>query len=263
MAEYDDPALPNHSAWLVRWFQKYCRRYAAKHFHAIRLSKRSHPLPSATDTPIIIVMNHPAWWDVITAFILTSQLPEHRHYAPIDQEMFEKYRFFRKLGLFGVEPTARGAAKFIRTAKAIFSQSNNVLWITAQGRFSDPRERPLNLRPGVGAVATRLEKGLIVPVAVEYPFWEERTPELLVQIGEPIHIEAIQRDAREWTCYVEQKLCQVMDELAIDSISRDPQRFTPLIVGKVGVGGVYDWWRRFRNIISGKKSSLGHGKPEF
>ena len=45
--------------------------------------------------------------------------------------------------------------------------------------FAADRRRPLDLRPGVGH-AVAAGAGLIVPVAVEYPFWNERLPEAVV-----------------------------------------------------------------------------------
>ncbi len=241
-----DPAMPSHSEWLVRWFQRYCRRYAAKHFHAVRLAKDGAAFPPATGEPIIFVMNHPAWWDVITAFVLSSLLPSYRHYAPIDTVMLKKYAMFRRLGLFGVDQTPRGGAVFLRTANAIFSQPHRALWVTAQGRFADPRERPLQLRPGAGAVASRLTAGQVVPIAVEYPFWDERRPELLIRVGESIPIQTHAGDSRAWTSVIEDRLTETMDALAKDAISRDEGRFETLIPGRVGVGGLYGWWQAVR-----------------
>ncbi len=241
-----DPAMPTHSDWLVRWFHRYCRRYAAKHFHAVRLAKSGAAFPPATGEPLIFVMNHPAWWDVITAFLLSSLMPDYRHYAPIDAGMLKKYGLFRRLGLFGVDQTPRGGAVFLRTANAIFSRPHRALWVTAQGRFADPRDRPLNLRPGAGAVASRLTTGWVIPVAVEYPFWDERTPELLIRVGESIPINDHTGDSRVWTTLIEDRLTETMDALAKDAIGRDAGRFETMIQGRAGVGGVYDWWRSLR-----------------
>ena len=60
------------------------------------------------------------------------------------------------------------------------SRPNAVLWVTAEGEFRDPRRRPLRLRSGVAHLLRRLGAGRVIPLAVEYPFWQERTPETLV-----------------------------------------------------------------------------------
>lgn len=257
-----DPALPHVVPWLQRGFVRYCGRYVRKHFHAVRLSKTSSLVPSDGQS-ILFVLNHPSWWDVIIGTVLSRDFPGYRHYAPIDAEMLKKYRFFARIGMFGIEPTARGAAIFLRTARAIFAEPGGAIWVTAQGRFSDPRERPIELRPGVGAVACRMESGLVVPVAVEYPFWSERTPEALLRIGEPLSVQDGPRgDSRAWTERIERALTSTMDVLAREAIGREASAFTTISSGKVGVGGPYDWWRRMKGIVSGRRVSLGHGPDE-
>lgn len=257
-----DPAMPNYVPWLVRWFQRYSRKYAAKHFHAVRLAKGSAAIPKEDGEPLLFVTNHPSWWDVITAFIISSTIPEYRHYAPMDSVMLKKYGIFKRLGLFGVEQTPRGAAIFIRTVKAIFTNSHHALWVTAQGRFADARERPIDLRPGIGAAASRLTTGWVIPIAMEYPFWNERTPELLIRIGQPICIADHPYESQRWLELITHRLTETMDSLASDSISRDASRFEDLIKGRVGVGGVYDWWRSLVARLRGKKVDLGHSEHQ-
>lgn len=258
MAEAD-PALPRRSEWMVRWFKKYCCRYAARNFHGVRLSRTSAPVPDYPQQPLLFVMNHPSWWDVITSYVLTNRFPLRKHYAPIEAAMLAKYRMFARLGLFGIEPTPRGAAVFLRTAKAIFEQENTALWVTAQGRFADVRERPIQLRPGVGGVAARMVTGYVIPVAFEYPFWGEKTPEMLVRFGEPLAVSnGNGLDSHEWTRLIEARLTDNMDLLATESIRRDAGLFEEIITGKTGVGGVYDRWRWFKAKLRGKPFDPRH-----
>ncbi len=258
MTEHD-PALPRITGWLYRGFSRYCVRYARKHFHAVRLSRSSHAIP-ADGSPLLFALNHPAWWDVIVGALLAGRLPTYRHYVPIEAAMLAKYRVFARMGMFGVEPTARGAAVLLRTARAVFARPNAAMWITAQGRFADVRERPIELRPGVGAVASRLETGYIVPVALEYPFWDERTPEALLRIGSPMNIaDGRGLDARAWTERVAVALTETMDGLAAEAMSRDPAKFDVLVAGKVGAGGMYDLFRRAKGLLTGRRVELGHG----
>ena len=257
-----DPALPRQSPWLFNWFRWYCTRYARKHFHAVRLSRSSHAVPAADGKPLIFVMNHPSWWDIIIGFVLLERFTKYRHFAPIDAEMLPKYRFFNRLGFFGIDATPRGAARFLRTAKAIFEQPFQAMWITAQGKFVDPRTRPIELRPGVGYVASRLTEGFVIPVAVEYPFWEERTPEALVRFGEPLDLSSRAGvDAHEWTKLIEAALTSAQDTLAQEAMRRDPAAFDVLVSGKVGVGGPYDWWRRAKSWMRGKRFDPAHSSP--
>lgn len=253
----DDPALPYRSPMMARWFQWYSRRYARKHFHAVRLSRSSPALPRFDGKPLLFVLNHPSWWDIITGIVLAERFPDYTHYVPIEAAMLAKYRIFTKLGFFGVESTPRGAARFLRTSRAIFERPWGAMWITAQGKFVDPRVRPIEFQPGVGAIISKLSDGWIVPVGIEYPFWDERTPEALIRFGEPIVISG-GIDGREWTTRMEEALTSTLDVLAREAMSRDPAVFETIVTGKVGVGGPYDWWRRCKSWMRGRKFDAAH-----
>ena len=185
--------LPHRWPWLIRGFRRYACRYVRKHMHAVRLSKSGCAFP-ISDEPLLVVLNHPSWWDPMIGIVLSRELPGRDHFAAIDAVAVEQYRFFRKLGFVGVDTKSlHGAKEFLRAGSEILSQPNRVFWVTAQGRFTDVRERPLALQAGVGHLAARLKRGIVLPIALEYTFWTERTPEALVRIGEPLSIAELLR----------------------------------------------------------------------
>ena len=162
--------LPPRWNWMYRWFRRYSVRYIRKHFHALRVSNGSAAIP-ADDAPLLVVLNHPSWWDPLTCFALLDLFPNREHFAAIDAEAVRKYRFFSRLGFFGVDTTSlRGAAEFLRTGESILREPSRTVWVTAQGRFADVRVRPLDLRSGVGHLAARIERGYVLPLAVEYTY---------------------------------------------------------------------------------------------
>jgi 1-acyl-sn-glycerol-3-phosphate acyltransferase len=254
-----DTRLPTRWPWLVRGFQRYAVRYVRKHFHAVRLSRSSATLPT-DGAPLLVVLNHPSWWDPMICTVLSRHLPGYECYPAIDAVAVKQYRVFTKLGFFGVDTQSlRGAAEFLRTTSAILATPNRSVWVTAQGQFTDVRVRPLGLRSGVGHLAARLSRGLVLPIALEYAFWTERTPEALIRIGTPIDVtEAPGRSGRDWTRRIEEALTQTLDGLNADTMSRDPERFTTLLGGAVGVGGAYDVWRRLRAWAGGRKFHPSH-----
>ncbi|MCS7021690.1 MAG: lysophospholipid acyltransferase family protein [Gemmataceae bacterium] len=254
------PPLPHRWLWLIRGFRRYVRRYLARHFHAVRLSRGGSPWPLPTDLPLLIVLNHPSWWDPLLGVFLSSFLPHYEHFAVIDNKALKRYPFLQRLGFVGIEPdTYRGAVTFLRYGQAILSRDRHVLWVTAQGRFADVRQRPVQLQAGVAHLATRMNKGWIVPLALEYPFWTERTPEALVRIGTPLAVDPTQRLApAEWLQLVTAALTQTMDQLATESISRDEQQFTTLLRGHCGVAGWYGRWQRVRSWLRGQRYQPEH-----
>ena len=97
----------------------------------------------------------------------------------------------------------------------------------------------------VGHAVERASAGLVVPCVIEYPFWNERSPEVLVAFGEALRIaDAPHRDAKEWNRVLADALEATQDRLAAAAKRRDPQAFTTVLSGRAGVGGVYDFIRR-------------------
>ena len=102
---------------------------------------------------------------------------------------------------------------------------------------------------------------LLLPLALEYPFWEERFPEALARFGEPIRAEEHRgRKIDEWSSLLASHLEAVQDALAEQSIRRDTNEFEILIRGSAGVGGVYDIWRRLKAGLQGREYRPEHGE---
>jgi 1-acyl-sn-glycerol-3-phosphate acyltransferase len=239
---------PRVSPRWLSWARRYARGHLAKHFHAFRLA-RAGRMPEVGAAPLIVALNHPSWWDPVLGLILSDLVPGRVPIAPIEAAALEHYPILGRIGLFGVEPRMRGTREFLRVGAAVLSDPGSALWVTAQGRFADPRERPVRILPGVGHLAARTPGAVVVPLALEYVFWGERTPEALAHFGSPIRLEYA--SPAEWTERVERGLESAQDALARAAIARDPAAFEVLVAGRAGVGGVYDLWRRARAALGG------------
>jgi hypothetical protein len=250
--------LPPRSDRLFRIFRWYARRYCARNLHAIRLAHWG-PAPKF-DCPAVVVMNHPSWWDPLLAYVLTYQFKNRVDWGVIEAAGLRQYRFLGRAGLFGVEGgSPRGALRFLETAQAVLADSRATIWVAAQGRFADVRERPISLRSGVGHIAQRQYSAVIAPLALEVTYWDQRTPEALAAFG-PLMTCADHRDWSpiDWTTAIERALEDTQNKLAADAISRDPNRFEVLVRGRAGVGGVYDVWRRMATWLRGEPYSAEH-----
>jgi 1-acyl-sn-glycerol-3-phosphate acyltransferase len=242
---------------MVRFFGTMMARDMARGFHAVRLARPGLPdLPEGR--PLIVCSTHPSWWDPAFCIVLHSRLLLGREgYAPIKAAMLERYGFFRRIGLFGVEDGPRGAARFLSTSRAILAEPHRVLWVTAQGRFVDPRERPLGLRPGVAHLMAKIPEAVVLPLALEYPFWSEKRPEALACFGEPLDgREGL--DAQAWAARLEGALAETCDRLAGLAQAREASAFTNLLAGRSGVGGVYGLWQRAKSLARGERHRPDH-----
>ena len=127
--------------------------------------------------------------------------------------------------------------------------------------MTDPRARPVRLRPGVAHLAPHLKRGVIVPLALEYPFWEEKHPEALACFGEPMRINDYPaQSAKQWQAHLTERLERAMDRLSALAIERDPATWRTLMRGRVGTSATYDAWRALRARLRGERFSRGHGE---
>ena len=249
------------SPGMMRFFERVMRRQMRRAFHGVRLAEPGVPdavRRLSPERPLIVYCNHPSWWDPAFAMVMIPrQFAGRACFGPIEAAMLRRYRFMRRLGLFGVEPGTRaGAATFLQTSRAVLSEPSRMLWVTAQGRFTDPRARPVALRPGVAHLMASLPGAVALPVALEYPFWDESRPEALARFGRPLEGGG---SARDWHRRLEEGLTEAMDALAGDAARRDPSPFRELLRGQAGVGGIYDVWRRTRALARGEQFSPAHG----
>jgi 1-acyl-sn-glycerol-3-phosphate acyltransferase len=253
--------LPLRQERLVRWFVWYCQKFLLpKSFTAFRLAKAGPPPAPPPDVPLVVVCNHPSWWDPILCALLSPRWPHRADYCPIDSQALRAYPLLRRLGFFPVEPGSPSSAReFLETGAAILNSSDTALWITAQGQFTDPRRRPVELRAGLGHLLRRSGRCVVAPLALEYPFWNEKLPEALALFGDPIEVTSGKsRSAAEWMAAIAIGLSEAMDRLSALAQARDPEAFETVVEGRTGVGGVYDWIRQIWAACRGRTFHPGH-----
>jgi 1-acyl-sn-glycerol-3-phosphate acyltransferase len=254
---------PSMSPFLVRLFATYSRGYLRRRFHSIRILKTGLP-PSLESRPLVIYLNHASWWDPLVCLRLAqSQFGQRTSYAPIDARALARYRFFSKLGFYGVEQqSARGTRSFLHTTSAILESPWNAVWLTPQGRFMDVRERPLRLQRGLGALAAQAENATFLPLAIEYAFWTEPRAEILVSFGGPTVPETEPgRSASEWTQHFSEALEATQDELAARSCRRNPEEWLVLDRSASSVNAAYDLCRWAGARMKGESFTREH-QPE-
>ncbi|MEO8044278.1 MAG: lysophospholipid acyltransferase family protein [Spartobacteria bacterium] len=244
--------IPEISSPLLALFSRYAGWYVGKHFHAVRILA---PLPSPNDPaePLVVFLNHAAWWDPLVCLILRREFfPARSAYAPIEAEALERYRFLKRLGFFAVESgTTRGAAKFLKTSMVILERKESALFLTPQGRFADVRA-PLVFAAGIDHLAARASAALYLPLAIEYSFWEERRPEVLLAFGEAAPVSTASS--------LNDRLVQLQARLAAAAARRQPNEWTILRKSRSGVNLPYDLWRGLRARLHGEAFRADHGR---
>ena len=256
---------PQRSERVFRLFARYAARYLRRHVHALRLAPWGRPPENGEGRPLVIYSNHPSWWDALVYILLADRLfPRRRGYAPMDAAMLERYRIFHRLGAFAIEPdTPAGAKAFLGAARQILADPASLMFVSAPGRFVDVRLRPQGVKAGIARLPEIAPHALLLPLAIEPVFWDERKPELLVAFGAPQTGEALAGLPRtERRLALETALHATMDRLRDAALTRDPAAFDSLVAAGSGVGGLYDLWGRVGATLRGRRFDPSHrGAP--
>ena len=213
--------------------------------------------------PAIVVLNHASWWDPLICVLLGSlACPSRPACAPMERSQLEKFSFFRRLGLFGVNPDdPHSLAPMLDYVHQHFaSNPKGTFWLTPQGRFADPRT-PIDIRPGAAAAAARAERAWpgrlrIVSVAAEYTFGLEQRPEVLLRIQDvqPLRADgspALRTGVGGWQRGILAAMQHNQDALAALVSARSLAPFQPLLGGRPSINPIYDLWLRVRGKSSG------------
>ena len=250
--------VSRYSPLLARFFTFIFAYDLRRSFQAVRLHGA---LPVLDGRPVICVVNHPSWWDAALFIWLPGALFGRRCFAPMEAAMVARYPFFARIGAFGVQPgSAAGAATFLAAGERVLAEPDALLLVNAQGRFTDARVRPVTISPGLAHLARRVPDAVVLPLAFEYTFWDERRPNALLRFGEPVPAAMLAGlPPAEASRYLAAALERTMDTLAEAAIARDPAAFRTVLAGRVGINPFYDAWRRLRALMRGQRFSPAHG----
>lgn len=255
-------AAPQVTRWLYDGFARYTRRLIRRRFHALRVVEESLPVVQPEEA-LLICANHPGWWDPLTAVAVNECVFAPRQfYAPIDDEALQKYAVLRRLGFFPVRKhDSGGPQEFQRTMLSVLQPDASV-FITPEGQFTDVRS-DVRLKPGMAHLLAGLPQDrrvAVLPMALEYVFWNESTPEILVEFGDRVAVDGSSagESVAAWDSGLRDALRTTQQSLAQRAMARSPEPFRTLIGGAVGERGIYDVARRLRSWLGGRRFVAEH-----
>ena len=131
----------------------------------------------------------------------------------------------------------------------VASGDRQTLGLTPQGRFTDARE-PIRLRPGAASIAAASPvRPEVIAVAVKYPFWQDKQPEMLVSISPVPPPEAEEPTTGDWQRVMTAAMVDASNRLSAASVSRDSRAFEDLDPdheSRSRINPIMDGWLRLR-----------------
>ena len=252
------PAQPP-SAAVGRLLDIYVSRYLHRHFHRVRLQGALPVADLPCDRPLLVLMTHFSWWDVLVGYWLARRVLGIESYAPMDEAQLRRYRILTRLGIYSIDRHSIAGLRAFHHYTAELLRPGRAVWLTPQGAIAPSRRRPLGFLPGVGHLVRRVAPVTVLPVAVVYEFLEEPRPEVFIRVGLPRLVERAAEPAAAIARGLEGDLTRELDALqdALDRRALGP--FAVCLEGRTGVSRVYDPVRRVRAWWTGRPDPPRHG----
>ena len=243
----------------MRFFDVYVRRYLRRRFDRVRLWGTPQALDVPAGLPLLCVMSHAAWWDVLIGYYLARRIVRRESYAPMDEPQLQRYRILTRLGVYSVDRSSMaGLRAFLRYTAGLLS-GERAVWITPQGEIVSNWKRPVRFQVGVGHLVRSAPEIAVVPVAVHYEFLEEARPEIFIRFGAARRFQNARESATEIARLLEGDLADTLDRLLKDVTERSLDGYGVLLEGATSTSLVYDTVRSIRAWLTGRQDPARHG----
>lgn len=174
-------------------------------FHAFRYKGGENFYKKDANTPVIMFAPHSNWWDGIVGYNICNRI--YKKEIRLMVEELKRFPLLRRGGAFSVnKKSAQSSMDALKYSVDVLGDLNNILYLFPQGIIKPPNFRPIEFQSGLAYIAEKAAKKYgkvaLMPIAVNYMFLRDNRPEVLVEMGELIHLEAGKIDRKEYTNYL-------------------------------------------------------------
>lgn len=212
--------------------------------------------PRTTNLPLLVIANHPSWWDGYVALLLSRHY-RMRRYLMMDAAQLNRYGFFAWAGCFGVARTdARDVVRTVAYAADLLRQHQPTwLWLFPQADITPPQARPLSVHGGAAHILRRATAGGntvgVLPVAWQLVFRGEQHPEVAALVGDVIAVTATRAaNVLAMTACLAESLTTVMDQLEGDIARGDLTAYRTILHGRAGINDRFDRLLRRERLVA-------------
>lgn len=221
-------------------FSKYTNMLLRKSFNGIHIKGEENFLNRNKDIPSVIFLNHSSWWDALIPFYLSYSMWNVDGYAFMDIKQLQKYKFFRRIGVFSVNrESGRDSMKSLGYALELLKNKETVIWIFPQGELLHWNVRPVVFEHGLSYMLSKCGKVNLIPVALNYEFLTEQRPEIFISVSKPVSPDnTISR--REMSGHLSGIMERMLDEQKSRIVSGNTGNYRTLMKGKKSKNKILD-----------------------
>jgi 1-acyl-sn-glycerol-3-phosphate acyltransferase len=201
----------NPTRWAKFIFHIYVMRLMKRQFHAFHLFG---DLPqSDPELPLLLIPNHSTWWDGFFVYLLNDQILKRDHYLMMLDRQLAKYKFFARIGAFGITPGDKeNVNESLNYTVELLQKKNVMITMFPQGILLPWGKRPLNYKKGIESIIQLHNKPInILPLAIRAEYGGEQRSEVFFQFGKILVVDDNSFKGVRWLEEVELNL---LDDLA-------------------------------------------------
>lgn len=188
-------------------------------FYAFRYKGEENYYEGDKNVPTILFAPHCNWWDGIVMYNITHRI-FHKEIRIMVEEL-NRFPLLRRGGAYSVnKKSPQSAMKALQYSVNVVGDLKNMLCIFPQGIIRPPHYRPMEFQTGLAYIAQSAVKKFgrvnLIPTAVDYTFFRDNRPEVVVKFGKRIELTNPNIDRKELTHMLEHSLTYACDDLSYD-----------------------------------------------
>ena len=167
------------------------------------------------DVPTIFFAPHSNWWDGIVAFTICNRICNKEVRLMVEE--LNRFPILRRGGAFSVnKKSPQASMQSLKYSVNVLKDLNNILYIFPQGIIKPPNFRPIEVQAGLPYIAQKAVKKYgkinLVPIAVNYFFMRDNSPEVWIEMGNVIELTNDKFDRKEYGDYLAKELETLCDK---------------------------------------------------
>ena len=217
-------------------------------FYAFRYKGAENYFEGAPDVPVILFAPHSNWWDGIVFYNITHRI-FHKEIRLMVEEL-NRFPLLRRGGAYSVnKKSPQSAMKALQYSVDVVGDLRNILCIFPQGIIRPPHYRPIEFQTGLAYIAQnavkRYGKVNLIPLALDYTFFRDNRPEVIVEFGKRIELnrDNLPKDRKELTHKLEKAMEDVCDNQAYEISHGDITKYNILFKQHL------KWYRRIEQRL--------------
>jgi 1-acyl-sn-glycerol-3-phosphate acyltransferase len=216
-----------HDRWADWIFYRYVRGLLRRSFHSLRLLGELPRLEP--DRPLVLIPNHGTWWDGFFVYMLNRMEFHKQLFLMMLDEQLSRYRFFSRVGAFGIRPgLPRSVAETLRYSAGMLQDPGNALCLFPQGELRYHARRPLSYQRGLERIL-RLSGTTVqlLPLGIRCELLEDQRPEAYFLADRCHTVDASSFPGMPW---LEEQARGLLERMEAAIAAREPGRI--LLRGK-------------------------------